>query len=170
MSRQIRDLEENLGIRLFTRSHRAVQLTVEGREYQHTIAMVLGYVASASEKRREQQGGVRICVAADQSVATLWLGPRIARFRETHPQLAMPLVVSDVDKDCLADGIDVAIIHGEGHWPGYSAELLLHEEVFSVCSPAYLGSRQRLGAPPDLVDEVLLDLDDEHWHWINWRM
>jgi DNA-binding transcriptional LysR family regulator len=170
ISRQIRLLEENLGARLFYRLHRSVALTPEGRDFQHTVSKALTHVENAARDLRGGPGAAGLAVAADRSVAGLWLLPRLQGFRRAHPEVALRLVSSDVEADCLAEGIDLAIIHGPGDWPGYEAELLLDEEVFPVCSPAYLESTGPVAGPADLPGRVLIDLDDDHWDWVNWRV
>ncbi len=170
VSRQIRLLEQNLGRSLFTRAHRAVSLTPEGREFQHTVSLALSHVANAAQALRAPAANARLTVAADQSVAALWLLPRLGRFRDAHGEFDLRLVASDLEVDCLAEEVDVAIVHGDGSWPGHQAELLLDEEVFPVCSPAYLARHGPVARPADLLGRVLIDLDDEHWNWINWRV
>lgn len=170
VSRQIRLLEENLGVKLFTRSHRAVQLTPEGRAYQHTVSMALAHIANASQELRRDNATTTLSVATDQAIAALWLMPRLPGFQKANPAISVRVVVSDEDEDCLADGINIAIIHGDGSWSSHDARLLHEEEIFPVCSPGYLRERPALHTPQDLLDNVLLELEDEHWHWVNWRV
>ena len=170
VSRQIRLLERNLGRSLFTRAHRAVHLTQEGRDFQHTVSLALSHVANAAQGLRAPEPDARLTVAADQSVAALWLLPRLARFQDANGDIDLRLISSDAEADCLAEEVDVAIVHGDGSWPGYEAELLLDEEVFPVCSPGYLERHGAIAGPADLPGRVLVDLDDDHWNWINWRV
>lgn len=170
VSRQIRLLEQNLGRSLFTRAHRAVRLTPEGREFQHTVSLALSHVANAAQGLRAPEDNARLTIAADLSVAALWLLPRLAGFQHAHGEIDLRLISSDVEADCVAEEVDVAIVHGDGTWPGYEAALLLDEEVFPVCSPAYLERHGAIARPADLLGRVLIDLDDEHWNWINWRV
>jgi DNA-binding transcriptional LysR family regulator len=170
VSRQIRLLEQNLGRSLFTRAHRAVHLTPEGREFQHTVSLALSHIANAARGLRVVDGNAKLTVAADQSVAALWLLPRLESFQREHGDISVRLISSDVEADCLAEDVDLAIVYGDSNWPGYEAELLLDEEVFPVCSPAYLERHGAIARPADLLDRVLIDLDDDHWNWINWRV
>jgi DNA-binding transcriptional LysR family regulator len=170
VSRQIRLLEQNLGRSLFTRAHRAVHLTPEGRDFQHTVSLALSHIANAARGLRVVDGNAKLTVAADQSVAALWLLPRLQSFQREHGDISVRLISSDVEADCLAEDVDLAIVHGDGNWPGFEAELLLDEEVFPVCSPAYLERHGAIAQPADLLERVLIDLDDDHWNWINWRV
>jgi len=170
VSRQIRLLEQNLGRQLFTRAHRAVRLTPEGRDFQHTVSLALSHVANAARGLRVVEDNVQLTVAADQSAAALWLLPKLEDFQRAHGEIDLRLISSDVEADCLAEEVDLAIVHGDGNWPGFEAELLLDEEVFPVCSPAYFDRHGAIAQPSDLLGRVLIDLDDDHWNWINWRV
>lgn len=169
VSRQIRILERDLGVRLFVRSHRAVELSPQGREFQHTVASTLVQLAKAANHVRNLPL-VRLAVAADQAVAGLWLTPRLLQFRRLHSGVSIRLVVSDYEPDCLKDEIDVAIIHGDGSWPLHNTELLFAEEVLPVCSPSYIEQNRPISSPSDLIEHSLVDHEDEHWNWMNWRM
>lgn len=170
ISQQMRSLERRLGVRLFTREHRAVRLTPAGREYQHTVSTLLKHLASATADIRADIIRPRLSVATDQAVAALWLLPRLTLFQQDHPELGIRLVASDEDRDCTADDIAVAILHGAGDWPGFHAERLFGEEVFPVCSPAYASRVEQGCSVADLARESLLDLEDTHWDWMNWRL
>lgn len=170
VSQQIRNLEESLGVTLFARTHKAVQLTPKGREYQHTVASALQQLSMATLELRANRYESRLTVAADQSMAWMWLMPRLGGFYEAHPSISVRVVASDLEPDCLADDIDVALIHGRGSWPGYQSAPLFAEEVFPVCSAGYLETAVPLKEPRDLLRHSLLHLEDNHWDWINWRM
>ena len=99
----------------------------------------------------------------------MWLLPDLPSFNQRCPDLAVRLIASDLEADLLAEDIDLAIVHGEGHWPGFSSELLFAEEVFPVCSPAYLTSAPAFTRPADLINHQLLHLESSHWDWMDWR-
>ena len=170
VSQQIRNLEESLNLSLFDRAHKTVELTPAGREYQHTVAMALEHLAAATRDLRASRGRARLTIGADQSMAWLWLSPRLSRFQDDQPAIAVRVVASDVEADCFARDVDVALVHGEGKWPGRQAVLLFSDEIYPVCSPEYLKMSAPLETPFDLVRHTLLHLEDDHWNWMNWRM
>ncbi len=170
VSQQIRNLEESLNLSLFDRAHKTVQLTPAGREYQHTVAMALEHLAAATRDLRASRGRARLTVAADQSMAWLWLMPRLGRFQDGNPAVSVRVVASDLEADCFAGDVDVALVHGEGKWPGLRAMRLFGDEIYPVCSAEYLKASPPLAAPVDLVRHTLLHLEDDHWNWLNWRM
>ena len=170
VSQQIRSLEERLQVRLFTRSHRAVQLTNEGREYQHSVSLVLRQLAGATTDIRNVEFSRQLVIGCDHSFASLWLRPRLAALRRALPQVTLRLVIDDAEAAIVGGEVQATILHGDGNWPGYRALRLLDEEIYPVCSPAYDHAR----AADDWVDWLLgaqlIDLADNQWNWINWRL
>lgn len=170
VSKQIRALERDLGVALFSRSHRAVQLTAEGREYLHTVVTALTHLQHATREIKSEPAGGRLRIAADHSVAALILMPRLKRLFALQPRTSLHLVVSNSASRMLAEEVDLAILHGEGHWTQHELELLHDEVVFPVCSPDYLARQGPIETPADLARARLIELDDDNWTWINWRV
>ena len=170
VSQQIRNLERGLGIKLFERAHRAVRLTGAGREYQHTVSASLRHLASATGDIRLSQSQPRLTIACDQAIAALFLMPRLPAFKTLYRDVSLRLIVSDNTADCLSDETQVAVIHGEGDWPGYSSQIFFKEDVFPVCSPAYLKQTGPIANTNELAQRDLLNLDDQQWDWMNWRV
>ncbi len=170
VSQQIRHLEKSLGFDLFTRSHRSIQLTAEGMVYRYTVSAVLNQLATATSELKQPTAKTRLTLAADQSIASMWLIPRLPSFQQLYPDITVRLIASDIEQDCLAKDIDIAIIHGSGDWSGFQSEVLFAEEVFPVCSPEYLKKHQKPESLAALTQETLLNLESNHWNWMDWRM
>ncbi|MGD2173220.1 MAG: LysR substrate-binding domain-containing protein [Gammaproteobacteria bacterium] len=170
ISQQIRSLEDKLRVKLFTRSHRAVQLTNEGREYQHTVSAILKQLAGATTDIQNLEVASSLVVGCDLSFATQWLSPRLGQLRIRMPNVALRIVASDDYAESLGPEVQVAVLHGDGNWPGYGSIRLFEEEVFPVCSPCY----DHRGAGDDwagwLLQAQLIELTDNHWNWMNWRL
>ncbi len=170
VSQQIRNLEMQLGVTLFLRGHRSVQLTDQGRDFQISVTFVLNHLAGAVEELRASEGSEQLVLATDTSIASLWLMPRLAEFEALHPDISLKLKVSDVQSELLNLNADVAIIHGEGNWEGYVSELLLAEEAYPVCAPELLEGFTKPLTPEILSEFKLIDLDYEQWHWMSWSI
>ena len=170
ISQQIRSLESSLQVKLFTRSHRAVQLTNEGREYQHTVAAILKQLAGATMDIQNVEFSRQLVIGCDQAFATQWLSPRITQLRQLLPALALRIIASDDYGESLGADVQVAVLHGNGHWPGFSSQLLCAEEVFPVCSPDYPHRLAQQDWAGWLLQAQLIDLVDSHWNWMNWRL
>src|SRR3954470_13163500 len=86
VSRQIKELEDQLGVPLFQRRHRALALTEAGQQFYASAAQVLATMRAATERLRAQSGRRRpLSVTTTNSFAALWLVPRLAGFTRTHP-------------------------------------------------------------------------------------
>lgn len=169
ISQRIRLLETALGSTLFIRGHRSVRLTREGREFQNSVTIALSHILSGAEGLRAPVRPARLSVATDEAVGALWLGQRLHRFHERHPDIAINLTVSDLPDRAFAPDVDLAIVHGAGAWPGYQVERLFEERIFAVCAPGLIG----LEGPMDLsglTRAALLDFDYERWNWMNWTI
>ncbi|OXY82633.1 LysR substrate-binding domain-containing protein [Oceanimonas doudoroffii] len=168
VSRQIRLLEEELGCVLFNRSHKAVTLTPDGRKFQRAVTAALELLASSASELKIHRSCSTVTVSADLAIASLWLIPKLPLFRMAHPDIVVHVDASDDHTHQLREGSDIAIQFGDGHWPGCNARFLLGEEIFPVCSPAYLAGIQSLETPADLSAATLIHLESEHWDWMDW--
>ncbi|MCP5083788.1 MAG: LysR family transcriptional regulator [Alphaproteobacteria bacterium] len=172
VSQQIRTLEDRMGVSLFERSHKVVRLTAEGRTFQNSVSVALGHLLSAANTVRgtTSAGGKRLHVATDDSIAALWLTPRLHKFQALFPEITLRLTSSDRIEECFADPVELAIVHGDGGWPGYECELFIEEEIFPVCAPTYLEKSGPIHTATDLAGADLVDLDYERWNWMNWAI
>lgn len=171
VSRQIKELEEQLGVPLFQRRHRALSLTAAGQQFYAAAAQVLTTMRSATERLRASSGRRRpLSVTTTHSFAALWLIPRLAGFTRMHPGIDVRITTDIRVQDLERDGLDVALRHGPAALAGPNAVRLFGEKVFPVCSPKLL-KKIPLEKPSDLRHHVLLQYDDpEVRHpWLHWK-
>jgi LysR family glycine cleavage system transcriptional activator len=147
-----------------------VQLTNEGREYQHTVVAILKQLAGATMDIQNVEFNQQLVLGCDQSFATQWLSPRIAQLRGLLPAVSLRIIASDNYDESLGPEVQVAILHGDGQWPGFYSERLFAEEVFPVCSPDYPHLKAQEDWAGWLLQAQLIDLADSHWNWMNWRL
>ena len=114
VSRQIKELEDQLGVPLFHRRHRALTLTEAGQQFHAAAAQVLTTMRSATSRLRAQSGRKTLSVTTTNSFAALWLIPRLAGFTRTHPDVEVKITAETRVQDLERDGLDVAIRHGPG--------------------------------------------------------
>jgi DNA-binding transcriptional LysR family regulator len=172
VSRQIQELEEQLGVQLFHRRHRALALTEAGQQLYPAAAQVLATVRAAAERLRTLSGRSTLAVTTTQSFASLWLIPRLAGFTRAHPEVDVRISAETRVLDLERDGLDLAIRHGPASLAGPNAIRLFGERVFPVCSPRLArDARRPLRAPADLRHHVLLEYDDPDGRhpWMHWR-
>lgn len=135
VSHQIAQLEAHLRVRLFRREPHGLSLTNAGQAY-------LPFVREALERLRagEQALGASararvLTVTVSPNFASRWLVPRLGAFLDQHPDLDLRISASLQHVDLTADGIDIAIRHGDGDWPQLHVTRLAEEQLFPVCSP-----------------------------------
>jgi LysR family transcriptional regulator, glycine cleavage system transcriptional activator len=169
VSQQVRALETELGVALFLRYHRGLELTQEGHRLYRAAAMSLECLATATDDiRASNRPTIRIGITS--AIATFWLVPRLPAFRGRHPEIDVHIVASELGFQAVADRADVGIAFGRGTWPGFRASFLREGDAFPVCSPVYLLSRPPLVDVAQLLDEVLLVMDDNRVTLIDWSL
>jgi DNA-binding transcriptional LysR family regulator len=159
VSRQIRALEDDLGVPLFRRAHRSLALTDEGRALAVVCTETLARLREAVERARAPRTRRVLTLSTTPGMASLWLIPRLARFVQRQPGVDVRLDVSFDRRDLVQDAIDVAIRLGRVDAP--EGVKLFDEEVLPVCSPSLLGPyAPPLAAPADLARHTLLRMHD----------
>jgi len=159
ISRQVQGLEEALGVPLFQRRHRALLLTDEGQVLQQVVARQLRELRDVVEGITQAPAGM-ITVTTMVTFASLWLVPRLARFRQVHPGIDVRIAANNEMANLERDRIDVAVRYTAPDRVPAGAVKLFGEEVVPVCSPALARDRKRpLREPADLARHVLLHDD-----------
>ena len=152
VSHRIRGLEEELGISLFKRLTRRLELTAQGRALAHRVEQAISEIDRSVVDLSRPDDTCSLKVTMLPSVASHWLIPRLARIRRRHPGGVDIQVIADPRLlDLRAEGIDLAIRFGRAPHPGYSATRLMGDRVVPVCTPELL---EQYG-PVDSVDLLL---------------
>lgn len=168
ISRQIRQLEEGLGLALFERVNQRVFLTDAGRVYLKDVQKVLADLTEATRHVRGYAGSAgTLNLAVLPTFAIRWLLPRLPGFLATHPDATVHFSVRLAPFDFAAEPLDAAIHHGEGTWPGAVCEYLCLEEVIPVAAPAWR-DRHRVHRPEDLAAAPLLHQSTRPAAWHDW--
>jgi len=173
ISHQIKEIEDQLGMALFVRTSRTVQLTAAGSVIHEAAVEALTMLGQAVTKARKiRRGATELKVTADATFASKWLVPRIDSFRKRRPEIELRFDISSQLRDFVHDDIDVAIRFGAGKYPGLVAECLFDNVIIPVCSPKLLESGPPLREPRDLLQHTLVHIE---WSrqgvtWPNWRM
>ncbi len=168
ISKQIRALETDLGTQLFERRNRAVYLTEEGRDLSRMVSDALGPIGAHCDALRHRQEGGDVVLRSQLCEGLYWLMPRLSNFYQLHPNVPVKVMVSTRPIPEAEERFDLAL-QTAGRDIG-SAKLVLTgaDEVFPVCSPAYL---QGLEQPPDLkrlADYRLLHHKVVPQDWVDW--
>lgn len=172
ISHQIKELEDQIGVALFTRTSRSMVLTREGEILSTAAAESLDTLARAVKRIKRLENRKVLKVSASPSIAAKWLVPRLDRFLDQAPGAEVRVDVSTTALDFERDDVDIAIRFGQGRYPGLKSDLLFTDKIFPVCSPRIITKEKPLAQPKDLLRHTLIHLDYEAQGvvWPNWKM
>jgi len=170
VSRQIQLIESYLGVRLFERHYRAIELTRQGAMMANAVSISLGHIAHVTDDiRRQTSTDADIMISSSVSFASYWLMSRIAKFRAEFPSVNVHLAAYAKLRDLSATGLNFAVRFGKGTWEGVTADRMFGNEILPVCSPRYLEKHGPINGPEDLHDATLLTLSRFDPNWTTWE-
>jgi LysR family glycine cleavage system transcriptional activator len=165
VSQMLKALELHLGVKLFRRVNRGIFLTDAGQGYLPPVRNAFRQIAEASR---------RVTVSADTGVLTVsvtpffaaaWLVPRLKNFQDAHQDIDLQVVTSNALVDFSRDGVDVAVRHGLGRYPGLRSERVVAVEIVPVAAPTLVA---RLGRPTRPAEMTrwphVHDAERKGWH------
>lgn len=173
VSHQIKEIEDQLGVVLFTRTSRSIRLTEAGAALCDASADAIEALNRAVSKARKlTRGTTQLKVTLDAQFASKWLMRRVDGFRKLHPDIELRFDISYEVRDFDLDDVDVAIRFGMGKYPGLRADRLFDNMIIPVCSPRLLASGPPLRVPRDLFNHTLVHIEwsQQGVTWPNWRM
>lgn len=164
VSYQIKQLERRLGVTLFVRHARQVELTTQGAligpVLSETFATMRSVFAHAVESADQT-----LSLTTLPTVGAAWLAPKLGRFHADHPGVRITLDLSVAPADFGAGRFDAAVRSGKGVWPGLRADDLVPNVYMPVCSPGMREAARRLETPEAPLGFALLGRPN--W-WANW--
>jgi DNA-binding transcriptional LysR family regulator len=172
ISRQVKTIEDHLGVALFARRHRALALTDAGHELYRATAQALRQLSDTAGRIMQRGAGRTLTVTATIGFASLWLIPRLTDFRSQRPDIDIRIAANNEMLDLEREGIEVAIRYCMPKAAPEGAVKLFGEVVLPVCSPKLLTRAAPLATPEDLRYHVLLHYErpDGAAPWLNWTV
>ncbi|MBZ9797067.1 transcriptional regulator GcvA [Mesorhizobium sp. ES1-4] len=173
VSHQIKEIEDHLGIVLFTRTSRTIRLTEAGTVLYEAATDTLDLLGRAVMRARKIARGTEFLkVTLDAQFAAKWLMRRVENFRKQCPGIELRFDIAYGLRDFDLDDVDVGIRFGAGKYPGLSAHRLFDNIIIPVCSPGLLTSGPPLREPRDLFNHTLAHIEwaRQGVTWPNWRM
>jgi LysR family transcriptional regulator, glycine cleavage system transcriptional activator len=172
VSRQIQGLEEEVGVPLFLRHTRAVELTGAGAQLLRAVMPSLERIDGTVRQIRQSAGRKSVSLTTFASFASMWLIPRLEMFQRDHPDIDIRLDATDVSVDLELSDVDLALRYAPAsHVPPHAIRLF-GEQITAVISPWLLKSGPPLKKPDDLAHFTLIeagDLRPTHLEWLTWR-
>ncbi len=168
ISHAMRELETELGVSLFERRHKGVEANDAGRYLLEQVSLGLTLIEQALREVRTMTAAHQVTLAVSTATATWWLLPRVARFKQLHPEIELRCITTDSDLDLTRERIDLAITLGSGDFPKHRRWHFMDEEVFAVCSPAYLNRQGPIANVQALTGASLLHLEERYRPRLGW--
>lgn len=168
ISQQVRGLEDRLGVTLITREGRGVALTAQGARLADVVTEAFHSIGAEIDAMLGADADRPVQVTTTPMFAASWLMPRIADFRDRHPDIDLMLNPTTDIVALNPGGMDLAIRYGAGDWTGVDSQLLLPTHFIVVAAPALVGDRQ-IAEPKDLshLPWLLETGNDEAADWLS---
>ncbi|PJG85859.1 transcriptional regulator GcvA [Conservatibacter flavescens] len=164
ISHQIKLLEDFLGITLFKRKNRALELTELGMSYYLDVKSILRKLSDVTDKLLQQKDVQHLTISVPQSFGIHWLVPRLSEFNALYPDIEVRIKGVDQDEGILSEDIDVGIYYGRGNWTNLHVESLAKEKLQILASPKLL-QKMPIHQPEDLRNHVLIHVHTRD----NWK-
>lgn len=171
VSRQVRNLEEQLGETLVIRHHHHLELTPSGTELLATLQQAFHNVELTVRGIMERNNQKRLRINVPPTFARRWLMPRLGRLRRLMPDIEISIGTELRDSLAERSLLDCAIRFGDGEWPMLHSQILMTERHIAVCAPNLLGA----GTPGGGIDfsgltflHVMASADRRYLTWQHW--
>ena len=167
VSRQVKQLEQRLGVKLFERLPRGLKLTAHGALLAEGTRDAFDRLASAIEDVSLPAVRRKLTISTFASLAARWLRPRVGAFSTLCPEVDLQVVTSTRLVDFAREDVDIGIRFGSGRYPGLHVVPLFKPQEIVIASPALLKRGAPLRTYTDLKHYTLLH-DDSHRPWTRW--
>ncbi len=172
VSRQIQSLEQEVGVSLFLRHTRAVEITLAGAQLLLAVQQALPRIDGAIRQIRQSAGRKSVSLTTFASFASMWLIPRLEAFQHDNPDIDIRIDASDIAVDLELADLDIALRYGPAATMPAGAIRLFGENLTPVASPWLIKSNPPINAPADIARFTLIEAGDAHrthLEWLTWR-
>ena len=167
VSRQVKQLEQRLGVQLFERLPRGLRLTPHGALLAEGTREAFDRLATALEDIAVPAVRQKLTISTFSSLASRWLMPRLQAFSSRFPGIDLQVITTARLVDFAREDVDIAIRFGGGRYPGLHVIPLFQPKEIAVCSPSLLQAGPPINSFADLRHYTLLH-DDSYREWIRW--
>ena len=170
VSHRIRALEEWLGVKLFNRLTRSLELTKEGAAYAPIIQDAFRLLSDGSEALKQSNEGGSLIISSTMSFASSWLAQRLPSFHKRHEEFNISVEATDQAINLASTNVDIAIRYGEGGYDELHSQMLFTDIVTPVCTPEMAAN---FPTPSDLLNAPRVDYNwagfsDRDPSWKKW--
>ena len=167
VSHSIKSMEAHLGVQLFVRGNRGVRLTKAGVELSADLSPALKQIEDRLHLISGRQNQT-ITIAASTSVSAQWLLPLTAVFQRSHPGISVRITTTDRDID-PGNEIDLTIRRGPLNWVRPNCWMLCKEQLYTICSPAYIERAGPVHGLDDLKNHAVIHNVEPYRNRMQWH-
>lgn len=165
VSQMLKALELHLGIKLFHRVNRGIFLTDAGQSYLPPVRNAFRQITEATKRITAATDRGILTVSVTPFFAAAWLVPRLKRFQDAHPDIDLRIVTSNALVDFSRDGVDVAVRHGLGRYPGLHSDRIVAVEIVPIAAPSLIAELGTPTSPAELTRwPHVHDAERKGWH------
>ncbi|OXY83193.1 LysR substrate-binding domain-containing protein [Oceanimonas doudoroffii] len=179
ISRQVRDLEENLNTQLFNRLGKALELTIDGEILYKTVEYAfnsISYTSNQIKSKNSKKNTNQLVICTTPSFSTLWMANNLPDFRSRHPDVDICLIsIDDFNSIDESVYVDAFISPGMINNPDFNNIALFYDTIYPVCSPEYIEEHPGINTLSDLCSHPLIHLNSiyrvhamEEFDWSSW--
>jgi len=170
VSRQIKVLEEHLGVALFVKDGRGIKLTDAGTRLRDASGEAFDRLRSVCSELSRDVSEAPFVLGCSGSLLARWFIPRLGRLKADLPELRLHLSAGEGDLDPRRPGLDALLVYAQPPWPAdMQVHVLAEERIGPVLSPHYAGFERLRDAPASaLLDEAVLHTTSRPQAWPTW--
>ncbi len=168
ISHQVRQLEQQLGVKLFHRLTGGLSITDAGATYLKMLSPAFSEIDTATRQIMQLQYSDQLTVRSAPSFAKKWLLDHLPDFLEQYPDIDVKIVATSEILDFRKKNVDVGIYYSQSNRPQHVVQPLLSERVLPMCSPDFKQKAEALQMPRDLPDLTLIHTERNLVSWKMW--
>ena len=171
ISQAIKKIEQALGVALFERRNRGVQLTGVGERFYTDISFGLMHILRSAEGIAIKRSSQHVTLSCSTAFAHYWMVPRLSDFKRQFQDIEIRVQTTDRDVEFNEDNVSLAVRRGTGEFPGYHAIQLAEEQLYPVASPEYLARNGHPENASELTKHDLIHLEEPYRlrpGWADW--
>jgi DNA-binding transcriptional LysR family regulator len=169
VSRQVRLLEDMLGVRLFDRLHRNLTMTKEGEALYAVVSEAMGRIAGVFDRLSTGIEEEELVLAATAAFSHFRLMSSVGTLKRMNPHLRIRITTTMFTADLRHNEVDAAVRFGKGDWRDGTSYLLFDEQVSAVCSPDWLRQNGTPDTLAELMTRSLIADDPTSEGWLTWE-
>lgn len=169
VSRQLHELEEQIGHPLARRNPKGITLTLSGQRLMESLPDALDMICEAVEAISAEKDSSGVTVFCDHSLTSAYLIPLLTEFEHLHTGAKTQILSSNRDVDAFEGQFDLAVFHGDTRFQKLESQLIAADSVFPVAAPRIADNWSDSSDIRDLMKLPLLELAPRKNDWMNWE-